>query len=59
MYTYIDKAIQACRSLSLLLDDGSRLTGFPSWGTDRSWVKIKTPGEVVWIPLSDIKHVAT
>lgn len=50
MLTYIDKAIKAHNYLSLLLDDGSRLGGIPSWGMDRSRVKIKAPGITVWVP---------
>lgn len=57
MYTYIDKAVQSCRPLSLLLDDGSQLIGLPSWPLDRSRIKIKAPDGVAWIPLADIKHV--
>ncbi|MBU5672662.1 hypothetical protein [Paenibacillus brevis] len=59
MYTYINKAIQACKPLSLLLDDGSKLSGMPSWPEDRSRVKIKAHGGAAWIPLADIKHVTT
>lgn len=57
MYTYIDKAIQSRSELNLLLDDGSRFAGMPSWGMDRSRVKIKAPGMAVWVPLSEIRHV--
>lgn len=59
MYTYIDKAISACRELSLLLDDGTRINGIPSWPLDRSRVKIRVLGGAAWIPLADIKHVTT
>lgn len=41
MYTYINKAIQACKPLSLLLDDGSELKGMPSWGMDRRGLRLK------------------
>ncbi|WP_433943448.1 hypothetical protein [Paenibacillus sp. SN-8-1] len=32
-------------------------TGIPSWGEDRSRVKIKTGEGAVWVPLDEIKHV--
>ncbi|GIO36187.1 hypothetical protein J41TS12_10480 [Paenibacillus antibioticophila] len=61
MYTYIDKAIQACKPLSLLLDDGSKLSGIPSWGMDSKWLKLSIVEleATLWISLNDIKHVTT
>lgn len=59
MYTYINKAIQACKPLTLQLDDGSHMVGMPSWPKDRGWVKIKAHGGAAWIPLADIRHVTT
>lgn len=59
MYTYIDKAIQACKPLSLLLDDESKLVGMPNWGIDRNWLKLSISALEVtlWISLDEIKHV--
>lgn len=61
MYTYINKAIQACKPLYLLLDDGSEVRGIPSWGINRSWLKLSISElrATIWIPLDDIKHVTT
>lgn len=57
MYTYIAKAIKADQEIILSLMDGSKISGVPSWGEDRSRVRIKSPSEVIWIPLDEIEHV--
>ena len=58
MYAYIAKAIKAEQEIILTLVDGSKLSGIPSWGEDRSRVRIKSPDKVVvWVPLNEIDHV--
>ena len=59
MYTYIAKAIKAGQEIILTLEDGSKINGMPSWGEDRSRVKINSEDQVVWIPLNEIQHVTT
>lgn len=57
MYTYISKAIKAKQEIILSLADGSKISGLPSWGVDRSRVKIKSPERIIWVPVDEIKHV--
>lgn len=59
MYTYIAKAIKAGQEIILSLTDNSKIAGMPSWGEDRSRVKINSQDQVVWIPLNEILHVTT
>lgn len=59
MFTYITKAIEANQEIILKLRDGSKIAGYPSWGEDRSRVRIKSPDKVVWIPLDEIEHATT
>lgn len=55
MYTYIAKAISAQQEIIISLVDGSKIAGMPSWGEDRSRVRIKSANKVVWVPLAEIK----
>lgn len=57
MYTYIAKAIKAKREIILSLVDGSKISGLPNWGEDRSRVRIKSMDKTIWVPLNEIKHV--
>lgn len=59
MLTYIAKAIQGNREIILTLKDNSKIVGLPSWGEDRSRVKIKSDRRSIWIPLDEIMHVTT
>ncbi|GIO84511.1 hypothetical protein J25TS5_14430 [Paenibacillus faecis] len=59
MYTYIAKAISAQHEVIVSLVGGSKITGFPSWGEDRTRVKVVSPEKKVWIPLDEIEHVTT
>lgn len=57
MYAYLAKAIKANQEIVLSLVDGSKIAGLPSWGEDRSRVRINSPDKVVWVPLDEIDHV--
>lgn len=59
MYTQIANAIKSKQEIILSLVDGSKISGFPSWGEDRSRVRIKSQDKVVWVPLEEIMHVTT
>lgn len=59
MYTYISKAIVSGHEIIVSLLDGSKVTGFPGWGEDRTRVKVVSPEKQVWIPLDEIEHVTT
>lgn len=59
MYRNLNNAIKAEHEVILTLVDKSKITGVPSWGEDRTRVKIKSPENVVWIPLDEIQHVTT
>ncbi|MNZ87418.1 hypothetical protein D3C78_1062750 [compost metagenome] len=57
MFTYIAKAIKAEQEIILSLKNGSKISGAPSWGKDRTRVRIKSLDKVVWVPLDEIEHV--
>ncbi|RUT48587.1 hypothetical protein EJP82_01200 [Paenibacillus anaericanus] len=59
MYTYIAKAIQAEQEIIISLVDGSKISGMPSWGEDRTRVKVASSDKAVWVPLDEIEHVTT
>lgn len=59
MYAHITKAIMSGQEIILTLADGSTLSGIPSWGTDRTKVRIKSADMVVLVPLDEINHVTT
>ncbi|MNW46830.1 hypothetical protein D3C74_241430 [compost metagenome] len=59
MLTYIAKAIRGNREIILTLKDNSKIVGLPSWGEDRSRIKIKSDERSIWIPLDEIMHVTT
>ncbi|MNP66937.1 hypothetical protein D3C76_1627060 [compost metagenome] len=52
-------AIEQGHELILSLVDSSIISGIPSWGEDRSRVRIKLPNNVIWVPLDEIEHVTT
>lgn len=59
MYTYLAEAIKADNEVILKLKDGSRIAGKPSWGGDRSRVKISSKDRTILVPLTEIKHTTT
>ncbi len=59
MLTYIAKAIKENKEVILTLKDNSKISGLPSWGEDRSRIKIKSDERSIWIPLNEIVHVTT
>ncbi|WP_435925134.1 hypothetical protein [Paenibacillus sp. DYY-L-2] len=59
MYTYIAKAIEAGQEIVITLLDGSKISGLPSWGEDRTGVNITTSEKMDWIPFNEIGHVKT
>ena len=50
-------AIELQHNVILTLDDGTTITGLPSWGTNRDTVKIKADEGLVWVPIEEIAHV--
>ncbi len=57
MYRSLVKAIKADQEVIFSLLDGSKISGFPSWGVDRSRVRIKLADTTVWVPLDEVEHV--